>query len=76
MESFDYTLPAHWAPALINDDHTGLSEEDEEKLMVIMFNEGLDFATSCSEEPKFLKYHDGEPYGVKACDCLVFTFSI
>ena len=30
METCTYTLPAHWASALINGDFTGLDEADEE----------------------------------------------
>ena len=35
MRTWFYTLPQHWAPALINDDWTGI--EDEEHLTILDF---------------------------------------
>lgn len=74
METSTYKLPAHWASALINGDFSGLEEEDEEQLMRVIAGEGLPDPIGCSTEPEFMKYHDAEPYGVLACDCLTFTF--
>ena len=75
METFTYTLPAHWAPALINGDFTGLDEADEEALMRVVAGENLPDPIGVSEEPEFRKYHDAQPYGVLACDCLVYDFA-
>lgn len=74
MEESTYLLPAHWAPALINGDWTGMSERDEEQLMACIAGEGLPDAVSCSEESEFTRYHDARPYGVLSCECLTFTF--
>jgi hypothetical protein len=74
METSTYKLPAHWASALINGDFTGLEEQDEEQLMRVIAGEGLPDPIDCSDEPEFMKYHDAQPYGVLACDCLTFTF--
>ena len=69
-----YTLPAHWAPALINDDWTGYNEE--ERLTILNF---IKEELSCLavvdyywKETSFVKYHDAYNYGVLACDCYVF----
>lgn len=74
METSTYKLPAHWASALINGDYSGLEEQDEEQLMRVIAGEDLPDPIDCSDEPEFLKYHDAQPYGVLACDCLTFTF--
>jgi hypothetical protein len=75
----DYMLPAHWASYLINGDATSFSLNDDggdEEIAVIdqiTDNIGLS-PVSCSDDPVFMKYHDARPYGVLACDCLMFTF--
>ena len=74
MEPCIYTLPAHWAPALVNGDFTGLDDDDEEKLLLVVAGENLPDPIEVSEETEFLRYHDAKPYGVLACDCLRFTF--
>lgn len=74
METSTYKLPAHWASALMNGDYTGLNEQDEEQLMRVIAGEDLCDPVDCSDEPEFMKYHDAQPYGVLACDCLTFTF--
>lgn len=73
-ETTTYTLPAHWAPALINGDFSGMEEDDEEALMRVVAGENLPDPLSVSDEPEFVKYHDAQPYGVLACDCLTYTF--
>lgn len=73
MRTWFYTLPQHWAPALINDDWTGI--EDEEHLTILDFIKeelsGL-AVVDVSEETNFIKYHDAYNYGVLASDCLVY----
>jgi hypothetical protein len=75
-----YDLPSHWACYMINGDATSFSLNDdggEAEIAVIDefmedFGEGV--IVTCSEESFFSKYHDAQPYGIKACDCLEFTF--
>lgn len=74
MQTTEYKLPASWASALVNGDLTGLGEGEEEALMRVVAGENLPDPLSVSEDPEFLKYHDAQPYGVLACDCLTFTF--
>lgn len=79
FQTEDYMLPAHWASYLINGDATSFSLNDDggdEEIAVIdqiIDNIGLS-PVSCSDDPVFMKYHDARPYGVLACDCLMFTF--
>ena len=75
METTTYWLPAHWAPALVNGDFTGLEEDDEEQLMRVIAGEDLPDPVTVSDSPEFRKYHDAQPYGVLACDCLEYTFA-
>ena len=74
MNTTTYTLPTHWASALINGDWSGLNELDEEALTRVMFNEGLPDCVDVLDDSSFRKYHDAQPYGVLACDCSTFIF--
>ena len=81
MVTEKYDLPAHWASYLINGDATSFSLNDagagDAEIAVIdefMNDIGEGAIITCSEEPFFSKYHDAQPYGIKACDCLEFTF--
>lgn len=74
MGTCTYTLPAHWAPALVNGDFTGLDDDDEEALMRVIAGENLPDPIAVGDEPEFRKYHDAQPYGVLACDCLEYVF--
>lgn len=76
-----YDLPSHWASYLINGDATGFSLNDDggdaEIALIDQFVEEIEAEgalVDCSQESFFSKYHDAEPYGVLACDCLTFTF--
>jgi len=79
LQTTVYTLPAHWASILINHDYTGTTDEEEQEISNFIdgeFGESL-FCTVCltnDNEPEFRKYHDAQPYGVLACDCLDYTF--
>ena len=72
-----YQLPVHWAPALINDDWSGLEEHDEEQIMSFLFNElageGVCITLDSDQEAFFMKHHDAYLYGCKACDCYNYT---
>ena len=74
MDTQTYWLPAHWASALINGDTTGLEDDDEKMLDLVIKAEELPSPIGCGEEAEFRKYHDAQPYGVLACDCLEYTF--
>jgi hypothetical protein len=71
-----WTLPSHWASALINDDRTGLSDDDETTLDSVLAEIGPDwYCVGVSDEPYFTRLHDARQYGVLACDVLDFTFN-
>lgn len=80
LQETTYILPAHWAGVLINLDYSGLSDDEENQLDSFIdgeFGEHLFCTVNVSEdaEPSFYKYHDAQPYGVLACDCLEYTFT-
>ncbi len=71
-----YILPAHWAPALVNDDETGFSERDEQELADWIRRRvaarGYIEYVSVEGGPEFKRWHDAP--GVLPCDCLKYTF--
>ena len=75
-----YDLPSHWASYLINGDATSFSLNDDggdaEKALIdeIVADIAKGALITCGEKSFFSKYHDAQPYGVKACDCLEYTF--
>lgn len=70
--TLDYKLPTHWASALVNDDYSGLTEEDEKELKTFldMLPDGYT-ATATIEELGFCSSNDA---GTLACDCSLYTF--
>lgn len=64
-----YTLPEHWAPALINGDFSGLSDSEEQEIKE--FCEGKGSCLNCSEESFFKWRNDANNLGA---NCLEFTF--
>ncbi len=67
-EQIIYSLPAHWAPALINADRSGLSLDEEQDLNDFIRDEHPGYCIGCSEEPYFGRY------GGLGCDMLDYTF--
>ena len=76
MSITTYRLPAHWASALINGDVASLDDADALALGCFLEGEGLPDPFDVGEEEFFCKYHDAQPYGVLACDCLDYTFAV
>jgi hypothetical protein len=73
METIEFTLPAHWASALVNGDFSGLSDGDAMTVRYWLDTEP-DIGGDClsvSDEPEFVRYYDAPGL---ACDCLTFTF--
>lgn len=76
MNLYEFTLPDHWASALINDDWTGIEDPEEEKciLQFLGDNPGL-VCVDVRDDSSFVKYHDAADYGVLASNCSIFIFS-
>jgi hypothetical protein len=74
MQTTTYTLPAHWACALINADCSGMDDDE-----IAAMNDWLSAyrpgsCVDCSEDPEFCHSHDADGYAL-AGDCLTFTFT-
>ena len=76
----EYTLPAHWACALVNSDTSGLDDEEEAALDAfteyMMEQYGRCWCLDCDEETWFTSYHDATCYGIGGCDVAVFQFQV
>lgn len=68
-----YILPAHWASALINDDYTGLDDDEQLALESWSTSGNWGYCVGVEGEPEFTQWHDARPE-VLPCDCLRFTF--
>lgn len=75
MQTLTYRLPSHWASALINDDATGLTDEEHNELNEWLQAYRPGYCIDCTEEPEFCYSHDADGYAL-AGDCLTFTFTI
>jgi hypothetical protein len=76
MKTQTYTLPDFWASALINDDASGLTDEEHEQLNDWLEDYKPGFCVNVSEDTQFTKWHDARDAGVLACNCLEFTFQL
>lgn len=74
MKTTDYTLPAHWASALINADESGMADDEIQALddWIDAFQPGA--CVDCSGTLEFTAFHDASEF-VLACECLTFTFA-
>lgn len=71
IEMTNYTLPAHWASALINDDRTGLEDDDERELDSWLAWANPGHCVDVTGEPEFRTQYDADGL---PCDCLEFSF--
>jgi hypothetical protein len=72
FEAKTLDVPEHWLSALVNGDESGLSDEESAQFAAFCDGELGDnwSVSSREEEASFMKYHDGQPYGVLACDAV------
>jgi hypothetical protein len=68
-----FTLPSHWACAIINGDYSGLSDEEEKEIDAFLKREGIESWTPAdvSENHWFTHHPDN---GGLACDVSRYTF--
>jgi len=74
MQTTTYTLPAHWACALINADCSGMDDEEIQALDLWLSDNSPGYCLDCSENPEFCHSHDADGYAL-AGDCLTYTFT-
>jgi hypothetical protein len=67
-----YVIPAHFLCAIVNDDYTGL--DDNEDAIVRQFLQDLGdrylFVAPGDGDSYFTRCHDLREYGILACDCV------
>lgn len=79
-EPLTLALPAHWLPAIVNDDTTGLEDHEAAAYSRWLYDTTIDLGypvvTTTSEEAFFARYHDAAEYGVAPCMChdVAFVF--
>jgi hypothetical protein len=73
IKTVTYTLPAFWACALINDDASGLNDEEEEALQAWCDSEAVGACVGVSDSEFFAPWHDAIAFALP-CGCLEFTF--
>ena len=66
-----YVLPEYWAPALINEDFDGYTDEDMEQIHKFLREKGISFANfvGVGDDSFFKKSNDATDEG---CQCLVY----
>ena len=73
IETATVLLPAYWASALINDDFSGVSDEEEDAIRQFLADYSDWYVADCNEGVEFTPWHDAKKYGVLAGDCLTYT---
>ena len=73
FETLTLALPAHWLPAIVNDDLTGLDDAEARSLTRWVRDTRREFGNfhfGDARDAGFVRYHDAAEYGVLACDCV------
>lgn len=76
IKTVTYTLPTYWASSLVNDDPTGLTDEDERSIEDFFADNPNLHCVDISEDYEFARWHDATPYGVPACEVSQYTFQV
>ena len=77
MKTITLTAPSHWACYLINDDASGLDDEDIRACDLFFRSQFGKRGAICvdAEDIGFVAWHDARAYAL-AADCSEFTFII
>jgi hypothetical protein len=80
FEQITYSLPDFWASALINDDFSGLDDEEEAQINEWLSDNAEDmgqghWGLEPEQEAGFCKYHDARSVGVLACSCFDYVWN-
>jgi len=72
-EPLTLALPAHWLPAIVNDDTTGLDDTETAAFSRWLYDTTIEFGypyvSDVASDAHFARYHDAAEYGVLACMC-------
>ena len=77
MKTIKLTLPDFWASALINNDFSGLEQDEENEFLRWGFSldKNIGPCLDVNKERSFTKHHDASEF-VLACDCLEYIFEV
>tara|TARA_Y100001937_G_scaffold43856_2_gene61834 strand:- start:424 stop:708 length:285 start_codon:yes stop_codon:yes gene_type:complete len=85
MEFYSLFLPDFYGSALVNNDYSGLNDDDEKSLhnLTEYWKDDLDFSVvdvpsdeNACIESFFMTNHDAKDFGVLACDCWEYKILI
>jgi hypothetical protein len=67
-----YVIPSHWICALVNDDFTGIDDNEDAIIRQFVLDLGSRYLFVSPEDTDsyFTRCHDARDYGVLACDCM------
>lgn len=73
----EYILPQAWACAIINNDYTGMSEEDTKALNTFLALNGLSCTTASTDSFEgFVRQHDAFDLMPLAAECNKYQFLV
>ena len=80
MKFTDYRLPSHWATALINDDWTGLDDDEIRIIRELLSSTGLNayFCCDVADDSSFQRVpsYFGPSYELEDGEYSTFTFQL
>jgi hypothetical protein len=82
FQTSELLIPAHWLSAIINGDESSFDYYDDPQDYAAYQEfcaQEIGSATvsiDYEEESSFYRYHDAQPYGVLACDCVKATLLV
>lgn len=71
IEIAEYLLPSYYTSALINDDYSGLTDEEEKEIKQWLINVKPGYCLTCSDESYFSWHNDMNNLG---SDVLTYYF--
>ncbi len=75
ISTVEITAPSHWASYLINDDASGLEDDEQAQCDAWIEAEGLGAPVDC-KDAGFIHYHGARQFCPLASDCCTYTFIV
>jgi len=81
FETMDFDVPDFFLSGIFNDDISGLNQADANAVLAFLHSAAADLKKQgfnlChwsvkdqDQEPEFKKFHDGNFFGIQACNCV------
>lgn len=74
MKIVYFTLPSHWASALINSDDSGYTDRELKDIDTFLLEMKVGHCLSVSEDTYFSHYHDASFVSPFGCDVSDYAF--